>query len=147
MSTGGISAYGTLFQVDNGSGTYVTVTAVTAITFAGFKLASKKVTSHSSPSATDETVPTIIDPTTINVDFNYQPTDVTQNFTNSRALGTLLLARTIFNVRVVLKDGSTGTTWQFPVFVESYKVDNLTPADTNMGHVTLHITGAATTLV
>lgn len=140
MASAGMAAYGTLLQIDDGAGNYTTIAEVYNIQGPKFKTDVKDVTSHSSPNAWKEKIPTLIDPGQITFDVNFVPTSATQS--QSGGLIRDQKNRTKRNFKVVFPDGGA-TTWTIAAYV--IDTDIKAPVDDKlMGAFILELTGQPT---
>lgn len=137
-----ITAFQTLLKRGDGGGpeTFTTIAEVTNIQGPKLKTDVKDVTSHSSPNATHEKLPTLKDGGQVQFDLNF----IIQNSTQSYTSGILLdwYNRTKRNFQLVFPDAGV-TTWAFSAFVIAF--ESKAPVDDKLSATcTLELTGTPT---
>ena len=137
-----IAALGTLLKCGNGASPEVFTTIADVMSITGPTIAAEvvEVTSHSSPNAWREFIPTLLDPGEVSFDINFAPTEATQ----SQSTGVLrdLKNRTLRNMKLVFPD-SGSTTWSYAGYFT--KFESKEPTDGKVtAAVTIRLTGQPT---
>ena len=135
-----VSAYGTILAVDDGTFTnnWTNIAEVRDIAGPDLKFDVKEVTTHASPSAAKERLPTLLDIGTITFTINYIANGATHAGTSG--LVYLLYNRTRRGWKVVFPVNTV--TWAFNGYVTQFKPDMKVDAELT-AQVTITMTSAS----
>jgi hypothetical protein len=137
---GGIAAFGTLLQVEDPAtpGTFLTVAEVKDISGPGITSDVLDTTTHTSPSAWRQKIPSLLDGGEVTFSVNYMPGDPTHDA--ATGLASMAISRAVQSWQVIYPD-TDETLWSFDGFVTNFApgapVEDLLTAD-----VTITVTGA-----
>lgn len=143
MSTGAISAFGTLLKIGDGgspSETFTTIAEVTDLSGPALELKTIEATSHSSTDGWEEFIGGLLSGGEVTFDVNFIPTNPTHSY--SAGLLRDMVNRTVRNFKLVFPNLSA-TTWTFAALVTGFEPKE--PTDDKLSaSVTLQITGKPT---
>lgn len=142
MTTGALSAFGTLLKIGDGGGTevFTTIAEVTDLSGPGLEMDTIEATSHSSTAGWKEYVAGLLNAGEVGFSVNFIPTNATQSY--SSGLIRDMVNRTARHFQLVFPNVGN-TTWAFTALVTGFEpsepIDDVLKAD-----ITLTITGQPT---
>lgn len=138
-----VAAFGTFLKIGDGGGTEVFTTIAMVLDIDGPSMSAEVIeaTSHSSPGAWREFIPSFLDGGEVSFDVNWIPTAATHNA--STGLTRDFKNRTKRNFQIVFPDGGAGTTWAFSAYVTGVS-PSAPVGDKLTASFTLKITGQPT---
>lgn len=124
-TTGAIPGYGSLFQLNDGSGTYTSIAEVVSIGAPGLSRKMIEATHLQSPSAAAETIAGIVEAGEVEIKLNFLPADATQtdlwaSIQSQTDTGAEIDTDIVRTYRIKFSDGSN--------FVFNAGVSNIGPA-------------------